>query len=641
MDPLEGRSLGPYVLEQQLGHGGMASVYRASHRQLKQARAIKVMSTTLAGRESFVQLFYREARLSARLRHPNVVQMYDIGEDGGLTYLVMELLEGRSLRDVIRQDGPLPVSRAAHFVQQLAAALQYAFISSEDHLTLVDFGIARAVDVTRLTVTHGIGTPEYMPPESFDESRARPNASDHDLGIDADLYALGVVAYELLTGALPITARTPQAVVFAQVHQTPAPLRAHRPDLSERLDALVLRQLSKDPLERIGPPEVFAAMLTDIGLADTIIAAIETPLGNAEEPSVPDDDPAVQRVPELDTNIVARNDLDTQAPGAVRTGALHPSLVQKALRQRFRRSFVALISAGLFAAVGLPVALQSSALLGTESAPITASAPTTSSAATEPSIQRAPATLAATVIPTVMERQATSPPSTAQPTAPPTPAPDQKLRDAQAIFVAGDYPQAINLLMDLKRLAPDTPRLDDLLFNVHLAYGEDLLDAQELDTSWGQFEAALELRPQNADAVDGKRQIVLAKNWRQMEATWSADPDMAINALETILQLDAGDRASEAKQKLYVLLIAKADRLLGVDDRDGAYTNLMKALAINPEQDEARRRLIPYTPTPLSTTPPAPAQAAPRPAQPAPQPQPQPQPAPQPQQPLRMPGRPT
>ena len=611
------------------------------------------MSATLAGRESFIQLFYREARLSARLRHPNVVQMYDVGEDGGLTYLVMELLEGRSLRDVIRQDGPLPVSRAAHFVQQLAAALQYAhangiahrdvkpanaFISSDDHLTLVDFGIARAVDVTRLTVTHGIGTPEYMPPESFDESRARPNASDHDLGVDADLYALGVVAYELLTGALPITARTPQAVVFAQVHQTPAPLRSYRPDLSERLEAIVLRQLSKDPLARIGPPEAFAAMLTGIALTDTIIATIEVPGGTAASianpPSTPDSEPEAQNTidpnpPDLSTNFTS-----VAAPRA----ATQPSLSQRTPRQRFRRAFVALAGAGILAAVGLPVLLQPNALLGTDVAP------TTSAAATNPGGQQARATLTATAIPTVAERQATAqPPPTAQPTVPPTPSPEQKLRDAQAIFAAGNYPRAIELLMDLKRAAPDTPRLDEALFIMYMTYGEKLLQVQEFDASWGQFEAALVLRPQDADAEDGKRQIILAKNWRQMEAAWSGDPDTAIAALDTILQLDAGDRVGEARKKLYALLIAKADRLLGVDDRDGAYPILMKALALDPEQDEAQRRLVPYTPTPLPTATPVPIQTAPRPAQPAPsQPrQPATQPQTQPQQPLRMPGRPT
>ena len=94
---LEGRRLGPYLLERRLGGGGMASVYLARHQTLKQERAVKVMSASLADHEGFVQLFYREARLSARLRHPNVVQMYDVGEQDGVAYLVMELLEGRSL----------------------------------------------------------------------------------------------------------------------------------------------------------------------------------------------------------------------------------------------------------------------------------------------------------------------------------------------------------------------------------------------------------------------------------------------------------------------------------------------------------------------------------------------------------------
>jgi serine/threonine protein kinase len=197
MDPLEGRTLGPYLLERKLGGGGMASVYVGHHRMLDQARAIKVMSGTLASHDGFVRLFYREAKLAAGLRHPNIVHIYDVGEQDGFPYLVMELLEGRSLRDVILQDRPLPLPRVIHLLNQLAAALDYAhahgvahrdvkpanaFVSGDDHLTLVDFGIARAADGTRLTVTNGIGTPEYMAPERFDEELTRPDANDHVLG---------------------------------------------------------------------------------------------------------------------------------------------------------------------------------------------------------------------------------------------------------------------------------------------------------------------------------------------------------------------------------------------------------------------------------------------------------------------------
>src|SRR5215213_7127895 len=116
MDPLEGRTIGPYLLEARLGGGGMASVYRGRHHILDQARAVKVMSLSLAADEGFVHLFHREARLAAGLRHPNIVHIYDVGEQDGLHFLVMELLEGRSLLEIIRADHPLPLSRAIHYI---------------------------------------------------------------------------------------------------------------------------------------------------------------------------------------------------------------------------------------------------------------------------------------------------------------------------------------------------------------------------------------------------------------------------------------------------------------------------------------------------------------------------------------------
>ncbi|HZO24947.1 MAG TPA: serine/threonine-protein kinase [Chloroflexota bacterium] len=153
-----GRTIGPYTIEELLGGGGMATVYRGVHRPLGVQRAIKVMSSSLATRDSFVDLFYREVRLAAGLRHPNIVQIFDIAQHDDFHYLVMELLEGRSLHDVAREDEPLPLPRVLYLVGQLAEALDYAhgqgiahrdvkpanaFVDPADRLTLIDFGIAR------------------------------------------------------------------------------------------------------------------------------------------------------------------------------------------------------------------------------------------------------------------------------------------------------------------------------------------------------------------------------------------------------------------------------------------------------------------------------------------------------------------
>jgi serine/threonine-protein kinase len=275
---LVGRSLGPYVIERTLGGGGMATVYQGAHRALGVRRAIKVMSSSLATHDSFVQLFYREARLAAGLRHPNIVQIFDIGAQDGLHYLVMELLAGRSLRTVVQEDGPLPLDRVARLIGQLAIALDHAhrqgiahrdvkaanaFVGPTDQVTLVDFGIARAADATHLTVTHGIGTPEYMAPEVFDEELAPPDADYHALGIGTDLYALGVVAYELVTGTLPFVGRTPQAIAYAQVNRLPIPPSQLRPELPGEVEAVLLRQLAKRPDGRYRPAREFALALAE------------------------------------------------------------------------------------------------------------------------------------------------------------------------------------------------------------------------------------------------------------------------------------------------------------------------------------------------------------------------------------------
>src|SRR5215213_5717639 len=176
----------------------MATVYRGLHRALGLRRAVKVMSPGLATNDSFVELFYREARLAASLRHPNIVEIFDVAQQDGLHFLVMQLLAGRSLREVVSAESPMSLTRVALLVAQLANALDHAhrqgivhrdvksanaFVGPADRLTLVDFGIARAADATHLTVTHGIGTPEYMAPEIFDETLGEPGLDEHDLAV--------------------------------------------------------------------------------------------------------------------------------------------------------------------------------------------------------------------------------------------------------------------------------------------------------------------------------------------------------------------------------------------------------------------------------------------------------------------------
>ena len=278
MDGLVGHKIGPYELRSLLGSGGMGAVYEGIHEILEQERAVKVMSAHLASHSGFVSLFRREAMLAAKLRHRNVVQIHDVGEENGRNFIVMERLTGRTLRDVVKAESPLGVERVIHILEQLADALDYAhsqrvshrdvkpaniFVDSSDHVTLVDFGIARAADGTHLTITTGIGTPEYMAPEAFDDEILGPDADPYELGVGTDLYAIGVVAYELIAGRVPFTGRTPQSVAYNQVHRPPPPIRSLRAGLPDAIEPVLVRQLSKHPADRYPTACDFVANLRE------------------------------------------------------------------------------------------------------------------------------------------------------------------------------------------------------------------------------------------------------------------------------------------------------------------------------------------------------------------------------------------
>ncbi|MFN8633423.1 MAG: protein kinase [Chloroflexota bacterium] len=281
IDSLVGRTVGPYRLERKLGGGGMGAVYEGVHQHLQISRAVKILSPALAAHDSFVRLFHREAKLAISLNHPNIVKIFDVDFDDNIHYIVMELLEGRSLRDLIRQEGAISPARVAHLLRQLSDALDHAhsrniahrdikpanaFVGANDRLTLVDFGIARVGGGTRLTMTSEFGTPEYMAPEVFDEDLAEGATDPIRLAMGADLYALGMVAYELLSRETAFGGRNLQAIMFAQVHRPAPSLRTHVPDLPPEIDDVVLRQLAKRPVERYRPAGRFAdAFLHAVG----------------------------------------------------------------------------------------------------------------------------------------------------------------------------------------------------------------------------------------------------------------------------------------------------------------------------------------------------------------------------------------
>jgi serine/threonine-protein kinase len=260
-------ALGPaYRVERELGGGGMSRVFVAADARLGRRVVAKVLNPELAAGLSAAR-FEREVTLAARLQHPHILTLLSAGDVDGLPYYTMPFIAGESLRALLRDAGPLPVRDALRLLRELADALAYAHgqrvlhrdlkpenvLLSEGHALVADLGVAKALDAAtqgggaadRGAITGtgvAVGTPAYMAPE---QALGDP-ATDHR----ADLYALGVIAYELLAGAHPFPAGTPQQLVAAHVAQTPVPLARRRPEMPPALAALVDRLLAKDPTAR-------------------------------------------------------------------------------------------------------------------------------------------------------------------------------------------------------------------------------------------------------------------------------------------------------------------------------------------------------------------------------------------------------
>ncbi len=259
MDNLIGKTLGKYQIMELAGKGGMAAVYKAYQPSLNRYVALKVLPAYLAQDEQFVARFMQEALAAAALRHPNIMVIYDVEQEGDVHYIAAEYLEGNTLAQVLEQQrGPMPLPRTVNILNQLASALDFAhqrglvhrdvkpsnaFIGSDDHVTLMDFGIVKALtggmQMTRTGAA--IGTPEYMSPEQ---------AEGRSVDQRSDIYSLGVVLYQLLTGRVPFEAKTPTQILLAHVTQPPTPPTQINPAIPRAVEAVVLRALAKRPEER-------------------------------------------------------------------------------------------------------------------------------------------------------------------------------------------------------------------------------------------------------------------------------------------------------------------------------------------------------------------------------------------------------
>jgi serine/threonine protein kinase len=263
-EPLQTRVVaaigGLYEVEQEIGRGGMSVVYRARDRRLNRQVAIKVLPPELAYDPAIRTRFTREAQTAAQLSHAHIVPIYDVGERDGIAHFVMALITGGNLADLLAREPRQPIAEARRLLCEIADALAYAHLRGVIHRDIkpdnilidaatgramvTDFGIARAIEAgTRLTVTGAaVGTPTYMSPEQAKGER--------DIDGRSDIYSLGIIGYQMLTGRVPFTAANPMALLLKHVGDRPRPISELRPDTPKSIRDAVERSLMKDAEDR-------------------------------------------------------------------------------------------------------------------------------------------------------------------------------------------------------------------------------------------------------------------------------------------------------------------------------------------------------------------------------------------------------
>jgi serine/threonine-protein kinase len=259
---------GRYELEELVGSGGMSSVFKARDTLLERRVALKVLHPHFTDDEEYVERFRREARAVAQLSHPNIVTIIDRGEDEGRQFIVFELVEGRTLKEILDEEGRLPVRRALEIAIQVARGLAFAhehglvhrdvkpqnvILNGDGRAKVTDFGIARSLDVQGVTQSGTVlGTSNYIAPEQ---------ASGRPVDGTTDVYSLGVVLFEVLSGEVPFPGESFVAVAMQHVNEPPPSLLEVRPDVPARVAHAVERALEKDPAARFPTMDAFAAEL--------------------------------------------------------------------------------------------------------------------------------------------------------------------------------------------------------------------------------------------------------------------------------------------------------------------------------------------------------------------------------------------
>ena len=284
---------GRYALEMPIGSGGMADVYRAKDQLLERTVAVKILHRQYENDTEFIARFQREAKAAARITHPNIVNVYDVGVAEGRHYIVMEYVPGRTLKERIKEEVALPVSEALRIAGQIASALAQAHAAGLVHcdikphnilvmpdgtVKVADFGIARAVTESTMTYNDSVmGSVHYFSPEQASGTTITPKS---------DVYSLGIVLYEMLTGHVPFDGNTAVSIARRHLDEEPQPLHAILPGIPPVVDALVMRMMAKDPAQR---PDS-AQLVRDIRRAEQLCVSV------GEMAGVPAFDPDATRV---------------------------------------------------------------------------------------------------------------------------------------------------------------------------------------------------------------------------------------------------------------------------------------------------------------------------------------------------------
>lgn len=307
------RISGRYKIIRMIGGGGMANVYLARDMILDRDVALKVLRMDFSNDEEFIKRFHREAQSATSLTHPNIVSIYDVGEEDGIYYIVMEYVDGMTLKQYIQAFSPIPVEKALDIMKQITSALALAhqnhivhrdikphnvLIDHEDNVKITDFGIAMALSATSITQTNSVlGSVHYLSPEQARGGMANKKS---------DIYSLGIVMFELLTGRLPFSGESAVSIALKHLQsETPSP-RRWNPAIPQSVENIVLKATAKDPFHRYASVEE---------MGEDLNTALDPDRLNESKFLIPEDDDVTKAIPIITNDELFQNQDETKVIG--------------------------------------------------------------------------------------------------------------------------------------------------------------------------------------------------------------------------------------------------------------------------------------------------------------------------------------